>query len=312
MEEVDILHGIETKDIAFIIAGEGLIYQGCKLTGFDIFHPYKDRNLFMRVLREVWQILSVPRVDIFYEKNVLRHQFEHIIIFDVLITRRYLTWIKNKFPQSKIHFIYNNMVGFARHLKPDQLPPWIEVWTFDDYDSRVYGIRKYHSYYFPSLCMEPQEKQIDVFFVGKDKGRAEYLLNLEQRLKDMGLKTKFIITPDGRFTKHKPFYSDYVPYWVICEYLSKTKAVLNVSMDNQEGMTVRDLEAIFNHIKLITTNKSIRSHPVFSNDIVFILDKDKMESLPEFLNSTYPPIDDDIMARFTFGHFIRQVTGVYV
>lgn len=201
------------------------------------------------------------------------------------------------------------MVGKCSHLKPAQIPNYVKKWTYDGYDSEEYNIKLYSSYpYFKKYIRPHESNKYDVLFVGRDKGRGEYLINLENELNKLGLRTKFIITKSDRLSKKKSYYHKELTYEDICELISQSKAVLNVIMENQQGITLRDLEYVYQDVKLITTNPSIRDTPIYHPNNVFILSDRDIKDLPDFLNLPMYKLSAKILNSHTLDSFISEIT----
>lgn len=284
------------KDIMLISPGKPdniiLQYGCCMLAAF------KDRSLVGRIIREV--IYRVPFIPekLCYSKEVLNYDKSEIIVYDATITKKYLLWLMEKFPNSNIHFFYCNKIGYANHLKPDEIPKGISIWTYDEYDANKFGIN-----YSPSstlLKKQPhyENPSYDVFFIGKDKGRGEYLLDLQNKLNKMGIRTKFIITADGRLSRRKKYYSKYITYEQVLEYDKSSKAIVNIIMPTQVALTVRDFEAISLDIKLITNNIEIIKYDFYHPENIFILGRDNLNDLPKFLDTPVIPISEEILNRY--------------
>lgn len=61
-----------------------------------------------------------------------------------------------------------------------------------------------------------------VFYIGKDKGRLDYLLSLEKKFNDLGLKTYINIVAERRwFSKRNKRYRPIMPYKEVLENLGK-------------------------------------------------------------------------------------------
>ncbi len=284
------------ENVAIIMAGEGFQYAGFIGDGFKVFHPYKTRSLFMRILRELCFRLPLLPKTLWYKTDVLKEDLKYIVLIDVLITSHYIKWIQQHFPEAQINYVYDNMVGRARNLYPDQIPDGVRLWTYDDNDAQKYKIKLYkHHMYFPSYVKPKQQPEYDVFFIGRDKGRGEMLLELQHRFEAQGLRTKFVITKDGRFSSNKPYYRPEISYEEVREHLTKSKAVLNVILKGQTGITVRDLESVFFGIKLITTNPHIRDFDFYCPENMFILEEDNIDMVRDFLNKPTAKIGDEIL-----------------
>lgn len=245
-------------------------------------------GFFTRILREICFRLPFLPKKIWYNKEVLKYKVQYFIVTDVLITGHYLKWLHLHFPNAQINYNYSNMVGKSRHILPENLPEYVRGWTYDSYDSRKYNLRlRKNVNYFEYFVKPKKQIKYDLLFVGADKGRGEFLLNLEQKLCNLGLKVYFHITADGRFSKRKKYYQKSVSYSQITEWIAESKAILNVGMEHQEGYTVRDFESIFNNVKLVTTNKNIINAPFYQKENFFVLGTRPLNEIVAFLNSPY-------------------------
>lgn len=297
---------------AFVMIKGGYKYHGFTAEGYQAVMPYIGNAFFLRLFRELCFRLPFLPKKIWFNKEILKdkERLRHIVVFDALIIVEYLAWLQKNIPDARIYFKYENMVGRARHLLPGQIPAGIRVWTYDEYDSEKFKINLYQNYiYFQSYVRPKQELEYDVFFIGRDKGRGEYLLGLEKEMQHMGLRTKFIITADGRFAKKKPYYQSELSYAEIVEYLTKSRAVLNVVMKNQHGVTLRDAESVFFNLKLITTNSHISKADFYSSDRVFVLGERKMEELRNFVLKDLSPVDASLLRKHCIAGMVDEITS---
>lgn len=297
--------------IILMAARDGYYYDGFKSEGYRVHSIFKNVNIIGRIIREICFRIPVLPKKVWFNKSITEFKAKFFVVYDVLVTEKYLRWLKDNFPCAQINFIYNNMVGNARHLLPHQIPKGIRIWTYDGYDSQKYGIKlKNTNPYFPYFVRKADEKKYDVFFVGRDKGRGEKLLRFEKWMNMQGFKTEFIITKDGKFKRNKPYYKKEISYDENVSMVAQSKAILNVTMKNQRGVTLRDLECLFNKVKLVTTNKYIKNADFYNCNNIFILGEDDWKTLPEFINGKYDdsrPIDMDL---YSAEAMIREITRV--
>ena len=296
-------------NIIFISAGSGFFRDGATCEGYRVMKPYVERNIIDRVLREICFRLPFFPSDIWYNKRICKEKAEFVIVSDTLITVDFLKWIKRIFPHAQCNYTYGNMVGRARHILPDKIPAGWRIWTYDDHDARFFGLHLYHDNAYPKAFLKPQEPiEYDVLFVGADKGRGEYLLQLEKKMNLMGLKTKFIIAPDGRFSKKKSYYQKPIPYREVVDLIVKSKSILNVAMEGQEGMTMRDLESMFFGVKLLTTNKNVVNFDMYYPENVYIINGLNIDDLPAFLGRDMVIIPENLKKKHSIEHYIETIT----
>lgn len=304
------MEGFDKKRILYITSGQGYVFDGPAAEGYNTMHPYKPADaLMLRLLREIcFRIPLLPKT-VWFNKCIFQYNPDYIIITDSLTTRKYLIWLKKNFPKSQINFVYSNLIGKARHIMPWMIPSGVRIWTFDENDGEKYKIRVYKNSPYPQCYVKPHgETLYDIFYIGADKGRGDYIMSLEKKLKELGLKTKFIITSDGKYSRRKPYYQERISYDQLTTYLSQSRAVLNVALDGQYGITMRDKDALFFNIKLITTNIHIKEKDLYTENNVLILSDNNYKTIPCFLKR---PIDnlDSIKEKYTYNRFIEEVVS---
>lgn len=291
----------------FIMVKNSVDYYGLKGEGYTVLCPYKDRSIFGRLFREICFMLGFQKP--WYSRKFLKYEYQNIIVRDPLITRKYLEWLKAKNPEIRLIFTYANMVGKAKHLMPNEIPSEYKVWTYDGHDSEKYRISLIKSKaYYECFVYPKKQSRYDILFVGKDKGRLNYLLELKYQFESMGLRTKFLITADGKLSKRDKRYGRPVPYKQIAEWISESKAILNVTLPEQQGITVRDMESVFNKVKLITTNKHIVDSEIYDERNVYILDGFGLIGIVNFINEPYHEGIAD-PEQFTLEKYIKEIIG---
>lgn len=296
-------------NLVFIAAG-GVAGSDFEKEKIKVLMPYRGNHIFIRIFRELCFSISFLPKKIWYRKEIFSIQPKYICIFDPLITKAYLKWIISSFPQAQVNYIYDNMVGNAKNLRPEDIPSGIRIWTYDDYDSSKYGIRKFENYWVaPRYFREKEKVEYDVFFVGRDKGRGDWAIEFEKKLNKMGLKTKFIITKDGRLSRRKPYYEKSISYEDILRYDVKSKAILNITMPNQKGVTLRDIEAAAMNLKLITTNRYISEKDLYIPDNVFVLKDNNLNDLPEFLAKPVRTMPVEWREEHSLEKMMDEITG---
>ena len=298
------------SDILLIKSGGGYYLEGSRYEGYKMLDPYKGKGILLRILREIcFRVPLLPK-RCWYNYTITEAPYFHIIVFDTLITSDFLKWLKHVQPQAQIYFAYMNMVGNARHIIPAKIPQGISVWTYDEADKIKYNLHFFkNNPYFRCYVKPLTQPKYDIMFVGADKGRANYLLSLEEKLNKMGLKTCFIITKDGRFSKNKPYYRNPISYDELTTIVAESRSILNVVMPNQTGVSMRDIESLLFGVKLITTNKSIKEKDFYHPNNIFELDGLNVDGLLDFLKKPVVPVDEKIKSRYSLEGFVTELTG---
>ena len=300
----------KAENVFFIgcTGAKDLIIPTLRKLGNNTGVPYRGNNLIFRVFREIWFRLNLPFESIWYKKH--KHiKEDNIIIFDSLIREKYLLWLKKHYSNKRIILLYVNPV--KNTLFPTQsIKEVCDVYTSDYNDSKEYGCNYTPGFYFKEFAQHPEKEEYDVFYIGRDKGRLEELVSIEDKLKSQGLKTLFYITAPRRFMfwKHNKKYRPLIDYEDVLKYVSKSKAILMLSKGAQAGMTLRVYESIMNKKKLIIDNDIILGNEFYHKDNVFILNGNNYDELNNFLKKDWHEWPNEKIEKYYFENWIKDIT----
>ena len=187
------------------------------------------------------------------------------------------------------------------------------IYAFDENDCATHGLRYRRTYYFKNIPLPRSSIAYDVCFVGADKGRLTRLLQLQGALRAMGLKVAFHITgSDTKKPSRSYAYQGRIGYEEILQYISRSKAILDLVQDGQVGLTQRPMEALFFRKKLITNDKGILKADFYCRDNIFILGHDELDRMTEFLYSPFTPVSDEIREQYDFGHWVDSIVADFL
>lgn len=160
------------------------------------------------------------------------------------------------------------------------------IFTFDRKDTLQYNLKFRPLFYRKSESTCDQVCKYDISFVGSmHSKRYEILHNLKKQFLEKNITYKFVlytthfsyyinryirkcISKEDRdlFVFHPISYQDY-------ESISlSSKVILDLAHPLQTGLTMRTIEAIGFHKKLITTNKDIVNYPMIDANNYVVLD----------------------------------------
>lgn len=133
------------------------------------------------------------------------------------------------------------------------------VCTFNKEDAEKYhiDIHPIFIHKFKDIHLKPfKERNTDVLFVGRDKGRAVLISEVYQKCIKEGLKCDFYIVGETELKEKGMHFISELSYDKIEELLNNSKSVLNIIQPGATGVTVRDSEAYNYGCFLLTNNKS--------------------------------------------------------
>ena len=100
-------------------------------------------------------------------------------------------------------------------------------------------------------------------------------------------------------------------YEEIINAIRETRAILDLNREDQTGLTLRPLEALFFKRKLVTNNAHIKSYKVYNPENVFVVSDNDFTGLEDFLKRPYVPAgnEEEIFRRYTFSDWLGRIVN---
>ncbi|MFI3297000.1 MAG: hypothetical protein R3Y59_05165 [bacterium] len=274
---------------------------------FDTYCKYINTSLVykplmyrcLHVLRAIHRRSKLPLFWIWYtcEFRSAGKNEDTIIVTDSIgdVPANYL---KSKYPKLRIIYWFWNHIDDSSFV--NKLDQTIEKWSYDPIDCFKYGMKYNTQYYFKCLFGNISVNKIeqDVFYIGKNKGRVKCVLACKQIIENQGLSNKFIILED-EFDK-----KNWMPYETVVENILQSRCIVDIVSKNQTGLTLRPLEALFMHKKLITNFQQIKDYDFYCADNIFILDIDDESKLHAFIHSEYNHSVDKFIDKYEYSNWL--------
>lgn len=297
---------MENKEITLIRHNfQDLLGNYMLKRGYECFEMYRGQSNFIcRVFRRIFEKYKLPGLSFWYNKKILNTKNKKIIVFESLCTVNYLKWLRKNLKNTDIIFWYWNIV--KNTIDPDSIPDKLcEKWSFSRIDCKKYNMKFNPLPYFKEIEDPKMFKKYDVVFIGKDKGRLIDLLKIEKKFNSMAISTKFVITPTNRKSRNK-YYSKPISYLEAINIASQGRVVLDYIEVDNSGQSLRIIESLFMKEKIITNSKLIKDYDFYCPENIFILGKDDINEIKNFINIPYKDIPKEIVMRYDFDKIIRN------
>lgn len=197
----------------------------------------------------------------------------------------FVEYLRDRYPLSKIVFFFGDLLGSrkmqfsGKDLDIDHMKSISDMMiTYDIDESRKYGIHYHHiPYSYNSVAGLTLNRYVsDIYFLGKAKNRLQDVYDAFYKLKEHGLRLKFILAevPIGyRINEPEIIYLDSKPlsYLENLRYVVNSKCLLEIIQHNSSGYTSRTLEAIMYEKKIITNNTTLGRAPFYNPDYISII-----------------------------------------
>ncbi len=261
-----------------------------------ILHNCRPLNQFGELpLKGGWFKRALRGMDLQREDRIYFLLYES---FHLSYSRHFIRFLKKEYPNCKICFMFLNPVIELIWNKIQKEKDLLDaIITFNKKDAEEYHFLfcEKQPYKLP-ICIDPNIPKSDVFFIGADKGRLSKLLAIYEKLSDSGLRCDFHIVG---VPKEKQKYADNIVYnhkILYTEVLSRvyaTKCVLEVLQNNENYTSIRTLEAIQYHRKLLTESSSVKRFLFYDPEIIQVF------NTPESINVEFvtKPVEDTLFEK---------------
>lgn len=260
-----------------------------------LFPLNRNSNLFQRIVRKYGFPLSMPTYFVLggHLRNAIQSlkQGDAVIIAEytdpVLISAigkiipdgvsRYI-WLWNHKGANKI--FANNLANIKKNH--------FDVITYDELDADSYGFKWQSQFFNIKPFHEKALKDIpvsnDFFFLGYAKNRVEEIDYIHSLLSSY--TCNFITIQRS---------SDYLPYSKYMEIALHSRCIVEIVHKGDPSCTLRPLEALAIHRKLLTNNPAVRNYSFYCSQNIFIVGEDEINKLPYFLHSPFEPLPKEII-----------------
>jgi hypothetical protein len=252
--------------------------------------------------------MNLPLKKLLFNRKILSNDNNKtFIVFDSLVDKDFIQWLKNNYPNSRIILWYWNPV--KKTILPDSINDNIcEKWTYSLRDSKQFNIKHNTTFYNKEIEIPKiNNSEYDIFFIGRDKGRLNKLKSLKKEFNKMNLTSKFHITPTKRYMGYlNKNYEKNITYEKVLNNIANSKGILDILADPTDGLSLRPMESLFFEKKLITNSVYIRKYDFYDPHNIFILGDDNIKNLPKFIKGDYKKISQKIIDKYDFYNWINN------
>ena len=276
--------------------------------GVDSFCIYrtKKRNLLFKMIQFFGIYLFSPLLFLIYGdwKNNIE-KYDMFIVTSRKSCKFALKFLRKK-TDKRIIVWYWNLITNKELLPKYCKKIGCETWTFDVNDAQKYGMKFNDTYYFPNNILKRENAdEYDVFYCGLNKkGRENQLIKIAEYCEKNNLKYR-IYLPGSNYFK---FINKRLKYDELLKLVNASKAIIDLNVEGQSGMTLRALEAIFYNKLLITNNIEIVNYKVYIKENTFIVKDNNLNGLDLFINKKSCEANEGVKKFYLFSTWLSRIT----
>lgn len=270
----------------------------CNTEDIDILPIYRTNFKWQKILRNILLLKFHIHTKLWFGKWVdIIGKYDMIIVNAGELSIPVVKYLNDIKSDIRIVVWFWNPIGNRFKLE------WFnkykcELWSFDEHDCERYNLNFNSQFYMEKPKNINHDNLYNICFVGKSKGREKIINTIIDQLDIQGITNNYI-----RVIEKK---SDYIKYEEYISKMRKSICILDVVADEQYGLTLRPLEALFYKKKLITSNKNITKYPFYNKNNIFIIDIDDFSEIGKFLSTPYETISTEIVDYYYVTNWVKR------
>ena len=268
-------------------------------------------SVLFNSLSHMWRLRSVLRGIIYYFP---KQRKDLIIVFDTKVSRDYLRELRRRNPESQIAIWCWNEIKPAEKLidKAEGL----DIWSYSISDCEKYGLRYNTQFYFDSIVerygdvrrAEAPQGGKSFLFAGRTKGREEKIEAISQQIRRAGWGCEVeYLSASMRRPKN---CGDVIRYDELVRQMLGYQGILDIAAATTSGLSLRVMESIFFHKKLITDNSVVMDYDFYDENNIYVWGHSTC-SLEEFLERPYRPVPQEIADRYLLSSWASRMCEAY-
>ena len=200
-----------------------------------------------------------------------------------------------------------------------------KIFSFDIVDIQRYGFEKLTNYiYLPHLSCNIQNPETDLFYITSyDHKRVAFIKLLTKRLLELHLKFQIMVIGKKGW-KHQLknlfmtvpenlnilFSVKKISHKKLPEYYKNSRVLLDLTRENQYGLSFRIFEAMAMEKKIITDNEMIKNYDFYNPNNILVLDETCSNLNLSFFESPYEKIPEDVYYKYTLENWTNKVFNI--
>ncbi len=290
-------------------------YSGCEVIEINSTETYRYKNVIERIYNLFLKTFTNKNLKLIKKGQHIRQIIQKHDYYDLLLVNRPdvlseqdLDLAISKSKKSKVIF-WDSIDKIPQQFH--FIGKFSEILSFDPEDCQRYNLKPITNFYFKEV--ESKNIRYDVALLMSYDARINDAIKIFEHFKRVGIRAKAKIftyrshpikekLPDNMEVIHK-----IIPFKDAWKYYLDSAAILDISHQNQSGLSFRPFEAIGLKKKLITT-ADIRSLDFFNtSNFFYINDVLNISLTKSFFDSNYIEYNEDIKKKYYIKNWVNSV-----
>lgn len=228
---------------------------------------------------------------------------DKIVIFGIDLSM--IRYVSKKYPKVKSKYVYLwdpcsklfSSKSEIERFRNSCIELGFKVYTFDKEDAKKNDLGYNPQLYVLKSCKNPYPDYDSFFFCGYEKGRGAAIQRFRELLTPFG-NCDFVVVNSQ---------TQELSYTECIRRNLSSKAICDIVQTNQSGLTIRAIEGLFYHKKVITNNQNIVKSPVYHPSNYFVIDENTTSvDIKHFLDEPYVTLDNSLTDFYSIKEWVKR------
>lgn len=323
------------------LTGKKILFFSPKFFGYEMkikekmielgaeVHYYDSRpanDFFTKVFIKINKNIIRQKINHYYENIIEREKnSEYDTIFFIVpeaINRKLMEKIKAANPKSKfILYMWDSFSNMKNII--DIKDMFDHISSFDDEDCKKYEAIKFRPLFYADeykdVAKKQQGCQYDVGFIGTTHSdRYSLLTKIRNDLVERNFKVYYylyfpgklffiirkIVDSSFRWAKMRDMQFKPLSSTETLKKLGTVSSMIDIHHAKQAGLTMRTIEMIGAKKKLITTNEKIKRYDFYSENNIYVLNRQEPFIDGGFFQKPWKELDEKIYERYSLKQWV--------
>ena len=229
---------------------------------------------------------------------------------------------KKNQPQAKFILYLWDDVARVEHFEENK-KYYEKIYSFDLNDVEKYGFEHLPLFYTSAHVYNGEKKKYLLNMSGLihsarisvlDKIMTRY--NLDEKksfIYMLGYQIKHyiqaVLPVKNKWMSPKYIHISGMKFETMAEIMKRSKIALDVQFGSQAGLTMRTIESLGCHTKLITTNPYVKEYDFYKYGNICIIDKDDPVVPEDFFTTKYNDVPNEIVSKYALSNWVYTILG---
>lgn len=309
---------------------ENDIIKGMQEQGAEVwsFNERPSDNVFLRILIRLNKKLIESYFIRYYTKvmkSLAGIHFDYIFVLKAeCFTPKVASIVKGYCPDSIfLRYFWDSVENYK---DVDSVSHYFNrIFTFDPNDSKKYGytfLPLFYTKLYEDIAKENSKTEYDLMFAGTvHSDRYAFVQTISSQIKQLGgccfiwffLPSKILYYKmklrDRKMMNTRVSDFNYVPMTrtELMKYYLKSRIVIDIQHPKQTGLTMRTIEALGAHKKIITTNVKVKEYDFYKQSNILVVDRKKPIISADFLKNEWVDVPQDVYEKYSLKSWIKTI-----